>query len=424
MAAIRAADSHCRVSLTAAPAFSETSCAAADVLLAPQLTLAISGVLNSSLVPPTDILASQLAQHLVNYLQANATELGIAVSSLYLDADNLPKLRITSTRCSSDGPHLQRAHVLLTSIKLKYAWTTADPTNTRIHPFAATLALPFRILLDNVVQRFVTWQLVRRYPLIFGSWAQQLDVERPYFKKLFRSVSRIATRSPNDVFRRKCTRMLETMKEQHETDFAATSADEAPLLDDEQALCLSMELCYRNHLRRPLFKGSSRTVPTRGDSDNELSQEAVTTQQQFDEGYLWDPPPEEPKPVEYQDPFDFWHDSDAEDDIVEVLSVSSDEMQSCPNEDDLDVNMDNPKGSADATRASTVIFADAAAVFAGLSNKQCQEGDEELELAFDSGEEAEREGWLDLNFGVDMEHHGITGTDGDDEMGFAEEDWA
>ncbi|KAJ7069990.1 hypothetical protein C8F01DRAFT_1114891 [Mycena amicta] len=172
---IRASDEHCRLALTAAhrlsdkPANNNT-----DVLLASQLVISFSGLFNNTPVPATDILASQLAQHFVDYLQANANELGIAPTfRLYLDTDNVAKLIITPARCSPASPHLRRPHVLLTAINLKYVWTTTDPSpDARIHPFAPNIALPFRLLLDNVTQRFCTWQLVRRYPLIFGPWAQ------------------------------------------------------------------------------------------------------------------------------------------------------------------------------------------------------------------------------------------------------------
>nr|GAT50628.1 predicted protein [Mycena chlorophos] len=319
MAAIRASDAHSRLSLIAAHRLdSSPGSASTDVLIAHELVFSFSGILNNASVSPAQLLASQLAQHFVDCLRVNANELGIApVSGLFLGPDGLPQLIITPARCSPDGPHLRRDHALLTAIHLKYIWTTTDDSDSRIHPFAPNLTLPFRLLLDNVIRRFCTWQLVKRYPLVFGSWAQQLDVERPFFKKLFRSVSRIATRSTNDSFRRKCNRRFKTMQEPHE--------DHELALDDEEVFSLSIELCYRNHLRRPRFKGSA--IANSGlDDDNELSQDPTTPQcsPDFDEDYLWpDVAPLLPAPISmddetsttlaYQDPFDFWHDSDAED---------------------------------------------------------------------------------------------------------------
>ncbi|KAJ6557314.1 hypothetical protein DFH09DRAFT_1487884, partial [Mycena vulgaris] len=168
-------------------------------------------------------------------------------------------------------------HVTLVVIDLNYVWHTSktdseSTSNSLIHPFATHLSLPFQMLLDNVIYRFFTWHLVRRYPLIFGPWCQQLDVETPYFDKIFRSISGIMARSPNPSFRKKCARMLKTMQDQHTASFtAATSsletyfgstaesheADEAseePVLTDPEAFSLSMETRYRITLRRPQFK--------------------------------------------------------------------------------------------------------------------------------------------------------------------------
>lgn len=113
---------------------------------------------------------------------------------------------------------------------------------------------------------------------------QQLDIERPYFNKIFRSISGIIARSPNASFRKKCTRMLQvchtyrsspcaiisnpmqTMQEQHTANFAAAAAslatyfgssngmEEDSTLDDDEAFSLSMEIRYRTCLRRPQFK--------------------------------------------------------------------------------------------------------------------------------------------------------------------------
>ncbi|KAJ7069989.1 hypothetical protein C8F01DRAFT_1114887 [Mycena amicta] len=242
------------------------------------------------------------------------------------------------------------------------------------------------------------------------------------------------------------------MQEQQEP--SSEDDTDAPALDDEEVLCLSMELCYRSHLRRPRFKGSGHTVAANpgSDDDDELSQDLITSQssQQFDEDFLWPdaalpiadnsdfdllPLPAhnaDVKPMTIQDPFDFWHDSDNEDEDLLDLSSS---MPASSNSDtssfatsitsffgsdrqdygedaldwdeDSDVNMDHGachrERSPDAphlhtgpTLSPSAMFADDGSepdlsfktAFPGLSSKQCEAGDDDLELAFESDEEA------------------------------------
>ncbi|KAJ7459689.1 hypothetical protein FB451DRAFT_555972 [Mycena latifolia] len=282
---IRAASTHCRLALHAVHHLKSTCDPSTrkttrfpddvDVVLTSDLVFTISGVLNGVKVSSTDVLKSQLAQHLVNYFQSNATELGIApVSSMYIGEDGLPKLTVVSSRCLTPQSELRRVHVALVGIDLNYVWNTSksdseSTSNLLIHPFATHLSLPFQMLLDNVIQRFFTWHLVKRYPLIFGPWCQQLDIEIPYFDKIFRSISAIIARSPNLYFRKKCARMLRTMQDQHTTSFVAATSSlaaysgsevepdedrEGPELAEKEAFSLSMEICYRTSLRRPRFK--------------------------------------------------------------------------------------------------------------------------------------------------------------------------
>ncbi|KAJ7645527.1 hypothetical protein DFH06DRAFT_1211619 [Mycena polygramma] len=245
LSAVRAASPHCRLALTAVhrvstarngPLIKTRVPDDVDVVLASDLVFTLSGVLNGVKLASDEILRSQLAQHLVDYFQANTTELGIArVSSMYLDDDGLPKctplhrlylpavclmpsvlipVKIVSSRCLTPESELRRVHVVLVGIDLNYVWHTnsESTSNSLVHPFSTHLSLPFKMLLDNVITRFFTWQLVRRYPLIFGPWCQQLDIERPYFDKIFRSISSIVARSPDPSFRKKCNRMLQVSR--------------------------------------------------------------------------------------------------------------------------------------------------------------------------------------------------------------------
>ncbi|KAF7365382.1 hypothetical protein MVEN_00410500 [Mycena venus] len=384
LTAVRAASPHCRLTLNALHHFFSPYHGKpaktrfpddVDVILASDLVFTLSGVLNGVKLVSDDIRRSHLAQHLVDYFQANATELGIAsVSSMYLGDDGLPKLKVVSSRCLTPESELPRVHVSLVGIDLNYIWHTnsESTSNSLVHPFSTHLSLPFKMLLDNVICRFFTWHLVRRYPLIFGPWCQQLDIERPYFNKIFRSISGIIARSPNPSFRKKCSRMLQTFQEQHSSSFTAAAASlatyfgssdemeedsEHSALTDDEAFSLSMEIRYRTCLRRPQFKGTTRHPQADDESDDdELSQDQALltpeSSQRFDETYLWPslPVPSEfafdfdDLPVvglassaaniehcsaldmgiekEYQDPAEFWSDLDGNHD-GDLLSLSS-----------------------------------------------------------------------------------------------------
>ncbi|KAJ7134426.1 hypothetical protein C8R44DRAFT_770452 [Mycena epipterygia] len=407
---IRAASGHCRLALNAAHHLDAPNDAPprktrfpddVDVILASDLVFTLNGVLDGVQVSPTDVLKSQLAQHLVDYFQANATELGIApVSSMYIGQDGRPQLKVVSSRCLIPESELRRVHVVLVGIDLNYVWHTSNSNSTSlIHPFATHLSLPFQLLLDNVIPRFFTWHLVRRYPLIFGPWCQQLETERPYFDKIFRAISAMIARSPNPSFRKKCTLMLRTIQEQHagiftaatsslgtyfglDTDSIESGHDDRgePELTDQEAFSLSMEMRYRICLRRPQFKGSTRTPRADDTSDDEeLSQDqsllTPESSQRFDENYLWhnvstsaadfgfdfDLPLvglpsvanidrcealDMGMEIEYHDPSEVWSDVDGEND--DWLSLSSDnETPACTREaefQDLDMDLSDDDG--------------------------------------------------------------------------------
>ncbi|TFK40721.1 hypothetical protein BDQ12DRAFT_679913 [Crucibulum laeve] len=93
---------------------------------------------------------------------------------------------------------MHSANLTLVGLDFKYVWKTTSLETIEDgigelaqHPFSQQLSLPFLTLLDNAVGRFITWQLVRRYPLIFGPWR---EVRRPrkiilYGRSKFTSVA-------------------------------------------------------------------------------------------------------------------------------------------------------------------------------------------------------------------------------------------
>lgn len=108
-------------------------------------------------------------------------------------------------------------------------------------------------------------------------------------------------------------RLLRTMQHEHAASLAAANSTlatyygsnttlqeaeeegEQPELTDDEAFSLSMEIRYRTSLRRPQFKGSSRTSWADNESgDEELSQDQVLltpdSSQRFEEDFLWQNP--------------------------------------------------------------------------------------------------------------------------------------
>ncbi|EDR13331.1 uncharacterized protein LACBIDRAFT_309071 [Laccaria bicolor S238N-H82] len=200
-------------------------------------------------------------------------------------------------------------HLTLVGVDLAYNWKAESPQTTLTekdiqgnnHPFSRRLSLPFITLLDNVIGRFVTWQLVRRYPLIFGSWST-LHGNYILFSHLFFNHANRPTLSSSRFPRQvqttiqghtlmalliKPPKTLMLINQFMRSRTAEISAAQlralsaympdvelpAPEPTDLEAFLSTMERVYRSGLRIPQFKGLSR-VPCRSDEDDdELSQE-------------------------------------------------------------------------------------------------------------------------------------------------------
>ncbi|KDR82609.1 hypothetical protein GALMADRAFT_834527 [Galerina marginata CBS 339.88] len=255
-----------------------------DILLGSQLLITISGKLNGGRIPPEQLTDSCIASHLVEYLRLNADELGInAVSNANIPGDTglltfsctgLPPLP-----APSESPPV---HAHLVGFDIDYIWQTnaAADSNQASHsqitaamnPFSRQLSLPFLTVLNNAVGRLVTFQLVRRYPLIFGSWCKQLDTERPFFTSIFSSIVHMMERSPHQDFKDTCKKLFKVCRKSVtlSTTVAANSLSDylGPLEDadlwtgplrknDRESFLLSMDNLYRSGLKRSLFKVSN-----------------------------------------------------------------------------------------------------------------------------------------------------------------------
>ncbi|GLB38533.1 hypothetical protein LshimejAT787_0503980 [Lyophyllum shimeji] len=268
-----------------------------DVLVASNVVITLSGVLDGRTVSAEEVYASALCQHLVDYFRMNAVELGLSiVSGLQMNEENeLLQMVLTPSRRIPINPETAPVCLLLVAIDLCYSWQTLDCVQAKFdranHPFSARLSLPYKTLLDNVVGRFMTWQLVRRYPLIFGPWCQQLDVESSYFPGVFNSIFRVIERSPNAAFQARCRRLIRTLRSQRllvlsdaSTSLSTYLASVEDLgflssdtlredITDEEALCFALERVFRSGLSRLQFKGL--VIATNADraDDEDLSQE-------------------------------------------------------------------------------------------------------------------------------------------------------
>ncbi|KAF8890043.1 hypothetical protein CPB84DRAFT_1785251, partial [Gymnopilus junonius] len=138
-----------------------------------------------------------------------------------------------------------------------------------MNPFSRRLSLPFLAVINEAVPSLVTFQFVRRYPLIFGSWCKQLDVERQFFGSIYASISRVLGRSQNSDFRGRSEELLQLLQGRvaSSSDAAATTLSNylkavegtvslQPSLceNTEEAFILSMASFYHLGLKRPLFK--------------------------------------------------------------------------------------------------------------------------------------------------------------------------
>lgn len=264
---------------------------AVDVLLFSNVLITISGSLDGARITPAELRTSYIANHLVDFLQTNAGELGInAVSGLYISEDtNLLSFTLTASRhCASTD--ILPVHLKLIGLDIDYVWQTnstaiaSGPLDTAINPFAQHLSLPYLTATENAVGRFVSIHLVRRYPLIFGPWCKQLDVECTFFPSILISIRNIMERSRSPVFQATCQKMFKLCKRKI-TSTSVSAAEalskylgleegtySAPTIhayNEEEAFFLCLERFYRLEMKRPKFRHLPlfRTITTSSSED-------------------------------------------------------------------------------------------------------------------------------------------------------------
>ncbi|KAL1677779.1 hypothetical protein EV122DRAFT_278765 [Schizophyllum commune] len=244
-----------------------------------------------------DILASSTVSLVLH--GSHAAQLGLVhVGDVCCDgSDGLPRIRLDIERCSAAGQTNQ--HLTLTQIGIHFRWTTSSDCTSDSSPFATRLSLAHRSLLLDAIHRFATYHLVRRYPLIFGTWHEQMDIEYRLAAKIYDSITSIISRSSNNAFREACGRLLKKLHRQRKAAArssasalqeymgpaydparggddpphaaAADDTDEEDNDEDGEHLAdlqFAMQRLYRATVKRPRFKGSHQGRPSR-DSDAE-----------------------------------------------------------------------------------------------------------------------------------------------------------
>ncbi|OBZ69066.1 hypothetical protein A0H81_11380 [Grifola frondosa] len=151
-----------------------------DVVLDTDLVFTLSGILDRARISSKAMQQSAAVRHLLQYLHVNANQLGWSpVSDVYVDEeDGLAKLTLTSSRPPLARP--RAPFVRLVSIELVYVCRSLqnDKALESVNLFSPHAYLPLVAALDRIVDKFVTYHLVRRYPLIFGPWREALSKQR------------------------------------------------------------------------------------------------------------------------------------------------------------------------------------------------------------------------------------------------------
>ncbi|KIK59304.1 hypothetical protein GYMLUDRAFT_262086, partial [Collybiopsis luxurians FD-317 M1] len=264
-----------------------------DVIPASTIVFSLSAVLNRKRLSTEILSQSQLAQLFVQFLRTNAPQLGLnIVSDLYIKdgtSDNL-QLNITVNRTRQSFHENVPVRVKLRAIHIQYSVTTEEPSDGD-HLFSSRLSLPYRTLAENIFKRFVISHLVKKYPFVFGSLSQQLDVETRYFISIFKSLYEMARRSPNQTFRTKFKQLIKILKRQQQSAYTSSltsltsclqstdndltePVEEAIQINSETAFCLAMESLFKNGMKKPKFKPvtTSNLIMTSADTqdDDEL----------------------------------------------------------------------------------------------------------------------------------------------------------
>ncbi|KLO17261.1 hypothetical protein SCHPADRAFT_925914 [Schizopora paradoxa] len=178
-----------------------------DIVLPENLSISVSVIVGKAQWSNKIVKSSLIAQHLVQFFRKNASSLAIShVSDVYLDDDDgdtvkvsiTPKYGVDDSLRVTPLASLQSIHITY-RIKLDEESGIANPT------FSLDT-------LNGLMNKFVTYQLIRRYPLIFGHKAERVHHEKQLFPSVARSLMTMSERSPNAYFQEQVRRHLKLLK--------------------------------------------------------------------------------------------------------------------------------------------------------------------------------------------------------------------
>ncbi|KZT73836.1 hypothetical protein DAEQUDRAFT_808018 [Daedalea quercina L-15889] len=259
-----------------------------DVILATDLVIALSGVVDAVKISGHVIQQSAVAEHVVNYLRVNAGQLGLSrVSNIYVDdEDGRAKFSLSSSRPLRAATEMACLRLASIDVELVCKMVVRGETNTleATTLFSGQVYLPLFSALRVVLEKFVSNDLVRRYPLIFGPWREKLDAEARLYPSLSRSLKNIACSSLNPAFKKRFRRVVMALGTQrtnralHITDslrnhlgYGARDDDvrQTSTEDDSDLLSYSLERLFRRGVRPIVFKGVDVTAKTVHEDDED-----------------------------------------------------------------------------------------------------------------------------------------------------------
>ncbi|THH11673.1 hypothetical protein EW145_g524 [Phellinidium pouzarii] len=170
------------------------------------LTIIVSAIVDGHRLASKNVKQSVISRHLIQTFRQNATLLGINnVSDAYIDEnDDQVKGTYHITRTGS-----RDSRVSLDSMQLTYICKTAV---NEIDVSSALECAPLCSVLNQALDKFLTYHLVKRYPIIFGPWGEKLEQEKVYFPSIARSLISMVHRSPNNEFRSQAGRYLRLLR--------------------------------------------------------------------------------------------------------------------------------------------------------------------------------------------------------------------
>ncbi|KAH9936256.1 uncharacterized protein B0H18DRAFT_1113675 [Fomitopsis serialis] len=330
-----------------------------DVILDSDLVIALSGVVDTVKIPGHVIERSAVARHILDYLRVNAGQLGLStISNLYVDEDDgRAKFSLSSSRPLRAATEMVCLRLVSIDVGLacKMVVRGGKDSPEAASLFSGQAYLPLFSALDDVLEKFVSNDLVRRYPLIFGPWrevgvymlapqfcnslyAQKLDLEARLYPSLSRSLMDIARSSPDPSFKRRFWRSMDVLGTQHDSrvrsakqamrdclgDDAIDDGDRMNAREDSDMLRYSMETLFRRGTRPVVFKGlraTAKAVYNEDDDDDMFDLSGYTptcTETGFEDALDDEDVDPWPAPSDVdEDPFEL----DSDEEVIELWST-------------------------------------------------------------------------------------------------------